>query len=44
MNLIKFNRTFEMNLIEEYTNYVDNGGKIILHTPSNYNLEDNKYI
>ena len=33
-----------MNLIEEYTNYVDNGGKIILHTPSNYNLEDNKYV
>ena len=39
-----FNRTFEMNLIKEYINYVDNGGKIILHTPSNYNLEDNKYV
>ena len=30
--------------MDKYTNYVDMGGKIILHTPSSYNLDNNKYV
>ena len=39
-----FNRTFKENIMDKYTNYVDMGGKIILHTPSSYNLDNNKYV